>query len=165
MAEVAPHTSAEAGVWKAVIDGVLYGSDSEVAVWINDRMGVTTPVAIPFVAFGIIEADQMVGGVSYWNFQDGAMRDICCSVALADDVNLKRATVVKLLEYPFDQLRLPRITAYIALDNQRAIEQALKMGFKLEGRMRQAAQGGGDIGLFGLLASECPIWLQRGAAA
>ena len=160
----APHTSSEAGVWKCVVDGVLYGSDAEVAVWIKDRMGTSVPTTIPFVAFGIIENDQMVGGVAYWNYYDGEMRDITVTVALADDVNVKRQTVEKLLAYPFEQLKLPRITAFINMGNARAVEQAMKIGFRLEGRMRKAAQDGGDIGIFGLLASECQIWTQRRTA-
>lgn len=162
---VQPHTSTEPGVWKAVIDGVLYGSDAEVATWIKERLGVSAPIAVAYVGFGIVEDDQLVGGVCYWNYQGGRIRDICCTVALADDVTLRRAAVVKILEYPFEQLGLPRVTAYIHFDNQRAIEQAIKMGFKLEGRMRQAGPDGADVGMFGLLASECPIWLQRGKAA
>ena len=113
-AAVAPHTSADPGVWKAVVDGVLYGSDAEVAVWIKERMGVSLPTAIPFVAFGVIEENQIVGGAMFWNYYAGRINDISVTVALADDVHLKRDVVVKLLEYPFGQLALPRMSAMTA---------------------------------------------------
>ena len=112
----APHASSEPGVWQAVIDGVLYGSDAEVAVWIKERLGVTTaPTAIPFIALGIVEGNQIVGGAMFWNHYDGEVRDISVTVALADDVQLARKTVVKLLEYPFGDLGLPRILHWSAL--------------------------------------------------
>lgn len=162
----APHASSEPGVWQAVIDGVLYGSDAEVAVWIKERLGVTTaPTAIPFIALGIVEGNQIVGGAMFWNHYDGEVRDISVTVALADDVQLARKTVVKLLEYPFGDLGLPRITALIQMSNTRAIDQALKIGFKLEGRMRRATRDGGEVGIFGLLADECAIWQRRDAPA
>jgi [ribosomal protein S5]-alanine N-acetyltransferase len=64
---------------------------------------------------------------------------------------------VALLRWGFKHLRLRRISAYVAAENGPSERVLLKMGFKLEGRRREAGRRGkgwGDDLEFGLLRPE-----------
>lgn len=152
-------------------DGLVYGAEAEVAVWINARLGGGSVQQL-FVAIGILKdgtppesvttetlPNLLAAGAYYFNHQsDDDVSDICVSVA-ADDAATGRPDVIRsILSYPFKQLGVRRISAEIDLSNDRAVRQAQKLGFKLEGRKRRMAAGGGDVGIFGLLPDECPLW-------
>jgi RimJ/RimL family protein N-acetyltransferase len=140
-----------------VLDGLLYGADAHVATWVQERLGGEL-VKVPFVAFGVIEDNRLVAGAYYHSWHDNnEQRDIMIAVAI-DDAALKPETIARFLDYAFGQLKLPRITAQFSMANERAVQQAMKLGFKLEGRKRKCTPDGGDVGVFGLLADECKIW-------
>lgn len=155
---IAPAGASQSGPQACVIDGVLYGADAHVATWVQERLGGEL-VKVPFVAFGVIEANRLVAGAYYHSWHDNnVIRDITIAVAIDDAAALKPETVARVLDYAFGQLKLPRITAEIPLANERAVQQATRLDFKLEGRKRKATPDGGEIGIFGLLAEECRVW-------
>ena len=59
-----------------------------------------------------------------------------------------------LFAYPFFQLGLRRVTAVIRADNQRSLEQTRRMGFRVEGLLRNWYPDCHGI-LHGLLREEC----------
>ena len=159
-----------------VIDGILYYADAVVALWLNDRLGGSLPL-VPYVAFGIVAEGTPEGNVQdlgkirlaaaayFFNHYKGPDQfDVSCAV-VAEDVNTGRPGVIrKILDYPFgsgpDKLDCHRISAEIHASNRRCIEQAEKLGFKLEGRKRGAGSkdASQDILMYGLLRSECQLW-------
>ena len=70
-----------------------------------------------------------------------------------------RSTIRKLLEYPFCQLGLRRVTTIIAASNATALKMNRQMGFKQEGIMR-FGMGDEDAIIMGLLREEAEKWLQ-----
>ena len=162
---------------KMIVEGVLYGADAMVAAWVTERLGVGL-VEVPFVAFGILPeaiADAkvseslpvaLIGGAMFFNHSNvPGRRDIYCAVAV-DDIGAGRIPVVqRILQYPFGELNLPRVSAEISMANDRAVRQAKNLGFVLEGRKRHAADDGTDIGLFGLYRETSEFWKRRRAAA
>lgn len=60
-----------------------------------------------------------------------------------------------IFRYPFMQLRCARITAIVRADNADSIRFVVHLGFREEGRMRQAEADGTDLIIFGMLRSEC----------
>lgn len=65
----------------------------------------------------------------------------------------------KLLEYPFVQLGVGRVTALCSSDNTRSISMNARLGFKTEGVMRNGF-GDNDVVIMGMLRSEADRWLQ-----
>lgn len=57
--------------------------------------------------------------------------------------------------YPFGQLRVPRITALVEEKNERSLCLCKRLGFMVEGKLREAAVGGGDVIVMGILRTEC----------
>lgn len=158
-----PHPLGKDGA--VIIDGVLYGEDAQVANWVHQVLGGGI-VEVGFVGMGIvpegtpngrdIASVDLVGGVYFWGFEDGAQRDIIASVAVADrllnDMSAFRPAIRQILDYPFGVLKLPRISAEMAMSNEIGILAAQKLGFTLEGRKRKKMRDGGDVGMFGLYA-------------
>lgn len=60
----------------------------------------------------------------------------------------------ELLSYPFDQLGLRRLTAVVRPDNHRSLEQVRRMGFLVEGLVRNWYPDSHGI-LLGLLREDC----------
>lgn len=159
----------------AVIDGVLYGMDAEIAVWVNERMGGGI-VPTLFVGFGILKEQapenfrkqdgqlDILAGCYFYNWQkENDVSDIHVCVAVDNIASAHPTTLRKVLDYPFGQLKVRRITAEIEMSNERSVRSAQKLGFQLEGRKRFMAAGGGDVGVFGLYPETCPLWKQEAA--
>lgn len=70
-----------------------------------------------------------------------------------------RATIAKLMHWPFVQLNCHRVTTRIARSNHRAIRFNEGIGFKQEGVIRGGWGPGEDAILLGLLRDEAPEWM------
>ena len=158
-----------------VINGVLYGVDALIAAWVSERLGAEMP-NVMYTAFGICAEGTLEGPVSdlskifliagvYWyNHYTGPDQfDISCAVASETELAGRPDVIRKILEYPFGELKVPRISAEIHADNDRAIRTAEKLGFKREGVKRKAGRDGGDTVSLGLLPDECQIWTRSQA--
>jgi RimJ/RimL family protein N-acetyltransferase len=68
---------------------------------------------------------------------------------------MNREFVLTVFAYPFVQLGLTRLTAVVSEHNAASLNFVQAFGFKEEGRLREAAAGGEDLRIFGLLQREC----------
>lgn len=164
------YKTASGRIW--IIRGrLIYGADAEVATWVNERLGGGT-VDTPFIGIGVLhhqcraqevnEHDlpyQLVAGAYFYNEHlDGSASDIEAAVAADDIAAGDREVVRQVLSYPFGERRHRRITVQVEASNERAIRQAQKMGFRIEGRKRKMAGPNEDVIIMGLLPEECPFW-------
>lgn len=153
-----------------VKNGVLYGADALIAAWVSERLGAQMPNVL-YQAFGIctegtpdgpvtdLSKIYLIAGVYWFNHYNGPdQHDITCAVASETELAGRPDVIRKILEYPFGQLKVPRITGEVVASNERAIRTAEKLGFKREGIKRKAARGGEDMVVLGLLPEECPLW-------
>ncbi len=146
-----------------IIDDVLYGADAEMAEWVQRRLGGAL-VEVPFIALGALDGNKLIAGAYFWDHHDHRtglddVSDIYMAVA-ADDWKAARPHILRrLFEYPFGDLKCRRLSVEVDMSNERAVKQVQQLGFKLEGTKRRKGKGGGDVGQFGLLPEECPIWM------
>lgn len=106
-----------------------------------------------------LEIDKQLRAVVY--FCDFTTTN--CSMHVVTDGRghwLSRGFLAAVFSYPFVQLKLNRVTGYVAARNMRAMVLDLKLGFEVEGRMREAAEGD-DIVVLGMLRRNC-IWIPEG---
>ncbi|MND20848.1 hypothetical protein D3C76_48140 [compost metagenome] len=68
-----------------------------------------------------------------------------------------RGFLAAAFSYPFIQLDLSRVTAYVPAKNTAALMLDLRLGFKPEGRLTEA-MGDDDLIVLGMLRRDC-IWL------
>ena len=164
-----------------VIDGVLYGRDAEVALWVNERIGGGL-VKTLFVAFGVIAEDvdpdaavdpskpvRLAAGAYFYNWRhDGGISDIHAAVAVDDVTRLHPAVIRRILSYPFEDLKVRRISVEIEMANAEPrsfrLRNAQALGFQLEGtKMHMGPKG--PYGMFGLYPQSCPFWTRGEQAA
>jgi len=70
---------------------------------------------------------------------------------------LTRGFLAAVFAYPFVQLKLNRVTAYVRSRNERALRLDTGIGFRFEGRMVRAA-GDDDLIVLGMLRENC-TWI------
>lgn len=156
-----------------VKNGVLYGADALMAAWISDRLGSELPL-VPFVAFGIcaegtpdgivndLGSIYLIAGAYWHSHRDGPdMFDISCSVASDTELVGRPDVIRKILEYAFEDIKVPRITAHIVQSNDRAIRSAEKLGFEVECVMRASGKLGDPMVQLVLTPDQCPIWTRK----
>lgn len=163
---------------------VVYGAPAEVMTWVHMRLGETGPVQIGAQALGIVDPkfvperdirDEMVrlqdgseihwleaelpklliGGVYFFSAK-GA--DVYAAVAIDDFMASNPKIIREVLSYPFGQLGAKRITVEIPPENERAVEQARKLGFLDEVMKYKARADGGAMLQLVLFADRCPFW-------
>lgn len=69
-----------------------------------------------------------------------------------------RGFIRALVAYPFITLNLPRMSTPVAASNVAALEFDRRLGFRVEGVLRQAANDGSDLVWLGLFRKDCK-WL------
>lgn len=137
----------------SMVGRCVFGEDDVVAEWMNKRFGGKGRPA-DSVSVGIVDRDMnLIGAFQWFNVRD---RDIEFSVVVNDPRAITRATLRAVFAYPFIQLRLPRVTAEIPLADKQTVQLAYRFGMTREG-VKRSAHERGDVGVFGLLRSNCKI--------
>ena len=130
---------------------VVYGQDQRFIQWAAERIGVT--FRSDAVAIGLEDSTGIRAAVIFDSFTA-----VDCCMHVASDGSrlwLNREYLAKCFAYPFIQCGFARVTGLVPASNKDALRFDLHLGFKEEGRCRQAAPDGGDIVVLGMLASEC----------
>lgn len=118
------------------------------------------PPSADYEAIGVIRAGVLIGGVIYSEYREIApdvhdMRMHCAG----DPGWLTRATLRAFFGYPFNQLGCIRVTATVARANRRALDMNRRLGFAIEGTIRDGYGPGRDGLLLGMLRRECR-WIE-----
>ncbi len=155
-----------------IVDGIVYHADAEIIAWVNANMGAGV-VAKEAYGFGILDdgwdtetalpslKDALAAGVYFYDQYDAnedGISDVTACVFIKNKKAIKPHIVKKLLEYPFNQLGVRRISAMIDEANIEALDQAQRIGFQVEGYKRKMAPDGRRAVMLGLLPEDCPYW-------
>jgi RimJ/RimL family protein N-acetyltransferase len=109
------------------------------------------------VYIGIARSGLLIGGVSWYNFDDYS-RSITVGIAAISPKWATRQTIGAILHYPFKQLGCHRVTALTAKGNQRSIKLLKGLGFRFEGENRKGWDGYKNSLTFGLLREDAKKW-------
>ena len=113
-----------------------------------------------FNALGLVNSGTLVAGVIYNCFEG-----MNCNMHVGAIDGSKWMTQEFLhaaFDYPFNQLRMRRVTACIHSSRNKAISFVKNLGFEYEGRMKHYYENG-DMLLYGMLREKCRF-LDRKAA-
>ena len=106
---------------------------------------------------GFEKDGKLVCGVVYSNYRD---TDIEMSVYCSDKKFWNKAVLRAFFLYPFEKLGCRRVTAIILKQNKPARLFCERLGFVLEGVMKEALDDG-DACIYGLLKRNCK-WIENG---
>jgi RimJ/RimL family protein N-acetyltransferase len=105
-----------------------------------------------FSALALVDDMGIIAGVLY-NYYTGT--NICMHVAAVPGRKwLTRQFLFAAFDYPFNQLKVRRVTGLVPAKNEEAIRFDTHLGFELEGRMSHALADD-DMLIFGLLRENC----------
>jgi RimJ/RimL family protein N-acetyltransferase len=101
-------------------------------------------------AIGKLVDGQLVAGVLYEDF-NGA--NVVCHIA-GEGKWADRQFLAVIFDYPFNQMKVRRITVPVCGSNARSVKLVEHMGFVLESRLEQATLDS-DLLLYRLFKDEC----------
>lgn len=108
--------------------------------WVNGRGS----------AIGLVRNGELAAGVLYEDF-NGA--NVICHIA-GEGNWASREFLGLIFDYPFNQLKVKRITVPVSSTNAKSISLVLKMGFELECTLAQATPDS-DLHLFRMWRDDC----------
>jgi RimJ/RimL family protein N-acetyltransferase len=120
------------------------------ALWAQKRLPGFIGWSGAYIAIGFEQAGEIKGAVVFTNCTPTNI-----NAAIVLDAPLTRQFLRAVFYYPFLQLKVKRITALVDASNEKSMSLTKKLGFKQEGRLREAAVDGGDTLVFGILHREC----------
>ena len=121
-------------------------TDDSLRAYFEDILGETSEYA-RFI--GREENGKILGVAAVFNY-DGRS----CESGWCGEKGWMTLGFLNLLhDYIFDQLKCVRVTALIDASNQVAIKQAERVGFKLEGRLREGSEDGDKL-VYGMLKKD-----------
>lgn len=125
--------------------------------WVNGRLGTefkpTTDITLTSLSQdGTILAIVVFSGFTEWNCEVSAVVD--------DPRGFTRRFIRAFLGYIFYQMKLHRLTAFVATDNPKSLNLAQRLGFRQEG-IAKAWLGPRDSYLLGLLRDDAlKLWFK-----
>lgn len=133
---------------------IIYDQTERLLQWAGPRNDAGTLPA-ETRAIGLERAGEIIA-VVYYN----AFTEHNCAIHVASNGKadwLSRRFLSHVFAYPFVQLKLRRVTAYVAESNERALSMDWRLGFRVEGKLEQAA-GDEDLIVMGMLRQNC-LWI------
>jgi len=136
---------------------ILAGQREAVAAWVASRIrDMREPPRADYEAIGVVRGGEIIGGVIYAEFRVIADGEHDIRMHCAGEPGwLTRKTLAVFFGYPFGQLGCIRITATTARANKRALDMNRRLGFQIEGCLRDGYGAGRDGLLLGMLRREC----------
>lgn len=121
-----------------------------VGPWVASRTGGTWSPGRGTAIGKLDDQGNLIAGVLY---EDWSGANIMCHIAGEGNWASRRFLNV-IFDYPFNQLKVRRITVPVGSTNIKSIHLVTRMGFALESTLAQAIPGG-DLLLYRMFRSEC----------
>lgn len=123
--------------------------------WVAERVGIKRYIPGTASAIGRIKDGRIVAGVLYQDY-NGA--NVSAHIAGEGKSWLNKKFLSIIFDYPFNQLKVNRITGYVVSTNKAAQNLDEKLGFKREAILRDAHPDG-DLIIYAMHKDECR-WLK-----
>jgi RimJ/RimL family protein N-acetyltransferase len=138
---------------------VIATHKEQLAEWTRARIPGVDSLGSEYQAIGLVDADRIWAAVVYTDYSGF---NICMHVASEGKQWMTRGFLFAVFDYPFNQLRVDRVTAFVASRNKASRHFCERIGFQVEGRLREAHHGD-DLIAYGMLKRECR-WIEHGKA-
>jgi hypothetical protein len=126
----------------------------EIATFVQGRIHDCRPFEGDIAAVPITRHGILIAGI-VWHSYDARAKNIEGAIASSSPYWASRRVLRFAFEIPFKALGCRRVTARCNASNTKSRRLLERLGFQLEGLLRQAAHDGGDVLIYGLLKEEC----------
>lgn len=106
-----------------------------------------------YEGIGIVQDGKLIAGAIYSEYRPPV--DIREAFAAISPTWANKATLRNLFWYPFNHLKVRRMTAIIGSKNKISRDVTERLGFKQEGICRASMDDGDDAIIYGMLKEEC----------
>ena len=135
---------------------LVFGEDRRVADWCENQILHFSGWGSDPKSIGYEIDGEIRGAVVYTNYS-GA--NVFATIAMTAPMSKK--FLFSIFHAPFLQFCCNHITCCIEESNRKSVNLCTRLGFTLEGRLRESAIDGEDVLIMGMLKSECK-WLGIG---
>jgi len=126
--------------------------DNIITKWICSMLGENTNWIQNYQTFGIIRNSKIIAGLIFHNLNYG--QDVWWTIYSNDKHWCTRKIIKRFMYEAFEVLQCRRINLLVNTDNQQCLKFVTRLGFKIEGCLRQYREDGKDCYILGLLKSE-----------
>lgn len=133
---------------------IVAGQTERVAEYILSRLPEVAELPGGYEAIGVVRGDDLVGGMLYTNWIPCRGGGDVRMWAAGEPGWLSRRVIAVMFGYPFVQLGCHRMTLLIDRTNKVSRSISEKLGFRLEGVVREGLGPGEDMMIYGLLRRE-----------
>lgn len=111
---------------------LVYGHDSEVCEWVRARVPDATEYDFSrAAAIGVASGDRLIAGIVFHDYKQ-QFGTIELSMASESPMWARRENIAAMLAYPFVQLGCYKVYTCTRIENKRAIDVNLHIGFTRE---------------------------------
>lgn len=126
--------------------------DNLIARWVCRGLCTGTDWLQNYRVFGIMRNSKIIAGLIFHNLRYG--QDVWWTIYAEDARWCNRRIVRAFMREAFEVCRCRRINLLVDTDNEKCLKLVTRLGFKVEGRLRQFREDGKDCLVLGLLKSE-----------
>lgn len=135
---------------------LAFGIDEIAAKWVAGKLGVEVERGAR--ALAVLDGPRIIGAVAYQSYRGCDIEMLCASESRRW---LSRDFLGHFFGYPFVQLGVRRVTAIVDKRNKHARQFTERLGWRLEGVVREALDGR-DACIYGMLRRECKWVISNG---
>ena len=142
---------------------IVFGQDQRVGKFVAEGLYGIDGVEDfgKFVTIGIARDNKLLAGAVFNNTRvhNGIPFDMNISFYAKNPAWATRSNMVAILTYPFDQMKLKRITAVVRKSNTKVKKLISTLGFQYEGKARLAWDGANDAYIYGMIKEDADMCL------
>ena len=137
---------------------LFFDNQPAVANWVAQRIpNIRSRIGFDqCTAIGVVKDGVAAAGVVYYQFDPGV--NCCVAIAVDDKAWATRGILRGIFHYPFEQMKVRRLTAMIGKKNTASRSLCQRLGFTEEGNVRCGWDGHEHMMIYGMLREEC-FWL------
>jgi len=139
------------------LNQLICGRDEELAQWAEEHFPDCAPLSRPLTSIGVASPDGDIMGVAI--FHNYRQNDIEITFITATPRWATQGVIRGILDYPFRQLGVLRMTAITTKSNKKARKLLTGLGFVLEGVHPHASKDLTSACTYGLYAKNAEKWL------
>jgi len=131
---------------------IIPDNNDTIARWVCKGLGENTNWLYNYQTFGVMRKGKIVAGLIFHDIRVG--QDVWWTIYSIDPRWCCRRIIKDFMYLAFQILKCRRINLLVNPDNKSALNFVTRLGFKIEGYLRQFRDNGSDCCILGLLKSE-----------
>lgn len=132
---------------------LIDGENCGVAEWVASSLQISLDELLEVASLGFVCGGKLIGGVVYGGYRKN--RDVWLTIYSNDKKWCSRRILKIIFGFAFDELACRRVNVLVEVDNSASFSLVKRLGFVLEGRLREFSEKGKDTYILGMCRDDC----------